>query len=275
MSLSLTSKYADNEVHNLLKSVSWYHSVELLPGVIAPGVLPKGGRYNVENMVSFVESASGGLSGKRILEIGTWDGPLAYKLRSLGHHVTATDIQNPKNTGFAVTGQITGIDVPYVRCSVYELPLHFKDEFDVVLFLGVFYHLKYPVLAFERIAKILKPGGRIIVAGSGVSHHFETLAGEKLSLDLCEDFRNTLDRLDAAGVPICLSYPGNFLKGDNWFLPNKKALEGWMIAAGFSVGNVSGFPNDWGVLALSGWGDKLSDESIEVDRFCETACWER
>jgi hypothetical protein len=48
-----------------------------------------------------------------------------------------------------------------------------------------------------------------------------------------------------------------------------------MIAAVFSVGNVSGFPNDWGVLALSGWGDKLSDESIEVDRFCETACWER
>lgn len=157
MSLAEKSALSSSQVNELVNSVSWYHSVDLLPGVIAPGSLPKGGRYNVEPYVKFAEEFSNGLANKRILEIGAWDGPLAYKLKSMGHNVTATDIQDPELTGFAVTGKITGISVPYVKCSVYELPQCFKELFDIVLFFGVFYHLKYPILAFERIASVLKP----------------------------------------------------------------------------------------------------------------------
>ena len=263
LALSQSSKYSPDEVRTLIGSIgSWYHSVELLPGVIAPGSLPRNGRYDVEGMVRFIENGAGSLSGKRILEIGTWDGPVAYKLKSLGYDVIATDIQDNTKTGFAVTGQITGLDVPYVRCSVYELPLHFKAAFDVVLFCGVFYHLKYPVLAFERIAQVLKTGGRVIVAGSGLSHCFETLAGDKIPSELSDEYRKTLDRMDASGVPLCLSYPGNFLKGDNWFLPNRSALAGWMTAAGFRVGDVSGTPNGSGVMGLSGWAEKVSDQPV-------------
>lgn len=263
MSLVKSSKLSKKEIDELIKSVQWYHSVELLPGVIAPGSLPRGGRYDVESTVNYVEENSCGLAGKRILEIGTWDGPLAYKLKSQGYDVVATDIQNPEKTGFAVTGKITGLDVPYVRCSVYELPQYFGCEFDVVLFLGVFYHLKYPILAFERIAQILKPGGRVIVMGSGVSHHFETLDGTNLPSQQCEEFRGILDRMDATGVPMCLSYPGTYLKGDNWFLPNRTALAGWMIASGFKVGAVTGIPNNWGVLSLSGWAERLDTKPVQ------------
>jgi tRNA (mo5U34)-methyltransferase len=262
MPLCQSSKLSAKEVSDHINSVSWYHSVEILPGIIAPGSLPKGGRYDVEAQVHFVEDSAGGLSGKRILEIGTWDGPLAYKLKSLGHDVIATDIQNPEKTGFAATGTITGLDVPYVRCSVYELPQHFEQEFDVVLFMGVFYHLKYPILAFERIAKVLKPGGRVVVAGSGMSHHFESLAGEGLSSQQSEEFQEILDQMDEAGVPLCLSYPGNFLDGNNWFLPNKKALEGWMRAAGLEGGYVAGTPSEVGVLSLIGWAEKMREKSV-------------
>ena len=260
MSLVKSSKFNPQDVNALIHSVTWYHSVELLPGVITPG---RGGRYNVEGQVAFIHNNSGGLLGKRILEIGAWDGPIAYKLKSIGYDVVASDIQNPEKTGFTVTGKITGIDVPYVRCSVYELPQYFKQEFDVVLFFGVFYHLKYPILAFERIAQVLKPGGRVLFMGSGVSHHFEALDGDKLSEEQCEDFRHILDKMDAAGVPICLSYPGSFLNGDNWFLPNRNALSGWMIAAGFKVGEVIGVPNSFGLLALSGWAERLDMNTVK------------
>lgn len=258
MSLVKTSNLSREIVNSLIESVSWYHSVELLPGVIAPGSLPKGGRYNVEGVVNFVNNYSGGLDGKRVLEIGTWDGPLAYKLKSLGYDVVATDIQDSEKTGFAVTGKITGLEVPYVRCSVYELPNHFQDPFDIVLFFGVFYHLKYPILAFERIAQILKPGGRLLVMGSGVSHYFETLEGAQLSAGQCEEFRRTLELMDEAGVPLCLSHPGNFLKSHNWFLPNRHALEGWIKAAGFRVGAIHGIPQGLGTLSLSGWAERLA-----------------
>lgn len=256
MSLVQSSSLSGDEIRDLINSVSWYHSVEILPGVVAPGSLPRGGRYDIESSVRFVQENSGGLAGKRILEIGTWDGPMAYKLKSLGYDVVATDIQDPKHTGFDVTGKITGLNVRYVRCSVYELAKHFDQEFDVVLFLGVFYHLKYPVLAFERIAQVLKPGGRILVMGSGMSHRFETLEGKKISAKLCEEFRRTLDRMDEARVPLCLSYPGSFVKGDNWFMPNRTALHGWMTAAGFTVGNVHGQASEYGTLALNGWAER-------------------
>lgn len=262
MSLVQSSSLSIDEIQSLIRSVSWYHSVEILPGVIAPGALPRGGRYDIESSVRFVQEHSGGLTGKRILEIGTWDGPMAYKLKSLGCDVIATDIQDPTHTGFEITGKITGLDVAYVRCSVYELPKHFEREFDVVLFLGVFYHLKYPILAFERIAQVLKPGGRLLVMGSGVSHRFETLEGEEISLKECEEFRHTLDRMDAAGVPLCLSYPGSFVKGDNWFMPNRTALKGWMVAAGFKVGHVHGQASDYGTLALSGWAERITNVPV-------------
>lgn len=263
MSLVKSSPLHSQMVHTLIHSVSWYHSVELLPGVIAPGILPKNGRYDIESSVKFVENNSGGLAGKRILEIGTWDGPMAYKLKSLGYDVTATDIQNPEKTGFVVTGKITGLEVPYLRCSVYELPQHFKEEFDIVLFFGVFYHLKYPILAFERIAQILKPGGRVLVMGSGVSHYFETLEGVPIPVEQCEEFRRTLDQMDTAGIPLCLSYPGNFVKGNNWFLPNRKALEGWMTAAGFQVGSIWGSATNTGTLALARWANRSAHLAIE------------
>lgn len=262
MSLVQSSSLSKDEIQSLIRTVSWYHSVELLPGIVAPGSLPRGGRYDIESSLRFVQENSGGLAGKRILEIGTWDGPMAYKLKSLGCDVVATDIQDPTHTGFEITGKITGLNVPYVRCSVYELPKHFEQEFDVVLFLGVFYHLKYPILAFERIAQVLKPGGRVLVMGSGVSHRFETLEGKEISAIECEEFRRTLDRMDAAGVPLCLAYPGTFVKGDNWFMPNRTALKGWMTAAGFKVGHVYGNASDYGTLALSGWAERILSEPV-------------
>ncbi|BBU71157.1 hypothetical protein ICHIJ1_10760 [Fluviibacter phosphoraccumulans] len=234
----------------------------MLPGIVAPGSLPKNGRYDVESLLQFVENNTNDLSAKKILEVGTWDGPLAFKLKSKGYDVVASDIQNPDKTGFNVTSQITGLDVPYVRCSVYDLQRHFDAEFDVVIFFGVFYHLKYPILAFERIAKILKPGGRILFMGSGVSHHFESLEGLPLASEQANLFRQTLDAMDAAGVPLCLSYPGNYLNGDNWFMPNRNALAGWIKSSGFTVGAIQGTPNDWGVLSLRGWAEKTSDRTI-------------
>lgn len=99
--------------------------------------------------------------------------------------------------------------------------------------------------------------------GSGVSHYFENLAGDSLTAEECKEFEMALNKMDAAGVPLCLSYPGNFLKGDNWFMPNRKALEGWLIAAGFKVGSVSGLPNTWGVLNLSGWAERLDIQSVK------------
>ena len=72
----------------------------------------------------------------------TWDVPLAYELKRRGCDIVALDVHDPNKTGFNVLRKISGFDIPYVRCSVYELSRFFKaSDFDIVLYFGVFYHM--------------------------------------------------------------------------------------------------------------------------------------
>lgn len=218
------------EARRLVGTVPWFHRVEPIEGLITPGWVG-GDSYDA---AGYVDSFGlGDVKGLKILEIGTWDGPLAYELALRGAQVTASDIQDPSKTGFNVLGKIGGLSVPYQRASVYDLGGLFPEQFDVVLFLGVFYHLKYPVLAFESIAKSLKQGGKLIAEGGGMPVTFDNVQGKPVEVG--PELVAALDALDALGVPVRLTYPGTYIGGDNWHLPNRSALHGWMEGAGFEV----------------------------------------
>jgi tRNA (mo5U34)-methyltransferase len=251
-----------DEAARLVSSVKWFHRVEPIEGMIAPGYVPPQGSYDAAGYADSLQL--GDIRGKRILEIGTWDGPMAYELAKRGADVVASDIQDPKHTGFNVLGKIGGFKVPYVRTSVYDLHKHFKPAtFDIVLFLGVFYHLKHPLMAFEKIASVLKLGGQIRCEGAGIGPYFENLSSEPVLLPA--HVFETLNAMDEAGVPLALSYPGTFRKGENWFLPNKTALKGWMQAAGFDVDGVWMMLTDEarGVVRLGGRATKVGRPTEE------------
>ncbi len=263
MAIAQTSDLNPDEVNKLINSVKWYHSVEILPDVVAPGVLPSGSRYDAQPYIQMVEDSFEGNKNIRILEIATWDGPVAYELKSLGYDVQACDIQNPDKTGFNTVGKITGLTVPYERCSVYELDkIYPKDHFDLVMFMGVFYHLKHPLLAFEKVRSVLKKDGKLLTSGSGLNGHFETNAGVAIDSEKAKKINELLEVCDEADVPVCFSFPGNFIRGDNWFMPSKAALISWLVGTGFTV--------DWalqhkvvgGPLYLTARATKQSDESV-------------
>jgi tRNA (mo5U34)-methyltransferase len=58
--------------------------------------------------------------------------------------------------------------VEYVQGSVYELTALLENRYDIVLFFGVWYHLKNPVRAFEEIAAILKESGMLYAEGEAL-----------------------------------------------------------------------------------------------------------
>jgi tRNA (mo5U34)-methyltransferase len=219
------------ETQALVDSVCWFHRIEVVPGVITPGRVPSDGVYGAG---AYIDSLNlGDLQDKRVLELGTWDGPLAFELAQRGVDVVASDIQYADKTGFNVLKKISGIEIPYIQCSAYELGRHFQDEFDVILFFGVFYHLKHPFLAFSHCAKALKMGGILLTEGEGMGHHLEDVNGHPVSLP--DSVIPMLDQLDELGVPMALSYPGTYMRGENWVLPNRSCLKGWMINAGLEA----------------------------------------
>src|SRR6185312_6434904 len=89
------------------------------------------------------------LKGARVLDIGTWDGWFAFEMERRGAEVVAIDCwDNPK---FHEIHQVLGSRAEHRVMDVYDLTPATVGRFDIVLFMGVLYHLKHPLRALERV----------------------------------------------------------------------------------------------------------------------------
>jgi tRNA (mo5U34)-methyltransferase len=212
-----------DEAMRRIASVGWYHRFEILPGVMTPGKVSLGR----ETLTHF--GIPQDLKGKKVLDVGAWDGPLAFEAEARGATVTALDIQDPDKTGFNTAKAVLDSRVRYIQGSVYDATSLLSDRFDYIFIFGVFYHLKYPILAFERLASLLADDGQLVYEGECLRNYWEDETGKPFD---SVDFR----ALVQSNVPVCLFYSRTY-KGDdtNWFIPNPACLRGWMEAAGLRV----------------------------------------
>lgn len=246
---------SDTDARTLLHTVPWYHRFELRPGLMTPGTSD----CHPSAVCDFL-GVPQDLAGCRALDIGSWDGPLAFELERRGAEVVALDIQDPTRVGFAVARRILCSRVVHVRATVYDLPRLDVGTFDHIVFKGVYYHLKYPLLAFEAIARCLKFGGRVYFEGEAPLNHVEDLDGRRVTVDLSE--------LDELNVPVCLSYPNRFKGGSNWFIPNRACVESWLRASGMTLVSHKYWESDaqpFGGQRLIGVAKKTSEHSEETE----------
>jgi len=229
---------------SVINKTNWYQRFEVLPNIITNGFSASKAILDPAKTVEMISLTCDMdiLSNKnlRILELATWDGPIAYYLKNHGLDVYASDIQNPDLTGFNALAKISGLKIPYTQVDIYNLHKSFPSGyFDLIIYMGVFYHLKSPILGFDNIAYILKENGKVYVTGTGIGKRIENLHGKLIPTDISDKAYNLLNELDELGVPITLDYPGTFFNASNWMFPNKSALKSWMIAAGFEVSNLT------------------------------------
>ena len=194
------------EIQSLVDSVKWYHTYDLC-WITTPGRLRAD--FALMDMAGIPQS----LEGLRVLEIGSWDGPYTWELER--RHPTllhALDIQDPSRTGFNVAKKIMGSSVEYHHQSVYDM--RFKEDFDLVVFMGVYYHLRHPLIAFQRIWEALTPGGKVHIEGAIM--------------------RNTIDGQLMDAPPRC--HFGQVGPDKSmWFTPNIACLKEWLRCTGFEV----------------------------------------
>lgn len=205
----------------LIDSVDpWYHRIEVLPGLVTPGV-------NKSQMVLEALDLPQDLSGKRVLDIGTRDGFFAFECERRGAEVTAIDYMPSQETGFPVAKELLGSDVEFVQENVYDLSEAKYGEFDLVLFLGVLYHLRDPMLALDRIWEVCR--GRLIVETQTIDDALLTPKG---------DFARLADiDGDLESIPLMQFYPGDALNGDPTCIwaPNESCLRAMLEEVGFAV----------------------------------------
>lgn len=102
-------------------------------------------------------------SGLRALDIGCKDGFYAFELERRGARVVGLDYAEPTVTGFSIAAEVLGSGVEHVVANVYDLSPERHGLFDLVLFLGVLYHLRNPMLALDRIRRVARPGALVFV----------------------------------------------------------------------------------------------------------------
>jgi len=161
---------------------------------------------------------------------------MAFELERRGAKTMALDIQDPTRVGFDVARKIVGSQVTHYEGSVYQLPFGDAKDLDIVVFKGVFYHLKYPLLAFEQISRSMKIGGHLYFEGEGLLNYAENTKGESVTLD----FESLLN----SDAPICLITPNRFKNGSNWFIPTPACLRVLMQVSGFDVVEIKYYKGD-------------------------------
>ena len=138
---------------------AWYHRIELAPGVTTPGCDDSPGKCAILDRLGFPADCT----GLRVLDVGTADGFFAFEAERRGADVTALDIRPPDQNGFAIAARALGSRVVYQQRCVYDVRPERDGRFDVVLFLGVLYHLRHPLLALDRMRQVVTDGGRMLI----------------------------------------------------------------------------------------------------------------
>lgn len=208
----------DRALRDEVAAIKWFHTIELARGLTTPGSDATAARLDILRMPA-------DLAGKTVLDVGAWDGFFSFEAERRGaERVVAADsfAWNGDNwstkDGFELARRVLGSRVEDVDVDVMDLSPERLGRYDLVLFLGVLYHLRHPLLALERLAGVTED--RLIL---------------ETHIDLTWTRR-----------PAMAFYPGTEVGWDptNWWGPNPEAVIAMLHSVGFAHAEIV-TPDSW------------------------------
>jgi tRNA (mo5U34)-methyltransferase len=153
----------EEELRKAVAEIEWWHTIDLGHGIVTPG------KDNSPEKLRFLRMPER-LDDRSVLDIGAWDGFFSFEAERRGAaRVLATDSFAWEGTnvgskeGFELARRALSSKVEDRHIDPTELSPEAIGTFDVVLFLGVLYHLRDPLGVLERVASVTAPGGLCIV----------------------------------------------------------------------------------------------------------------
>ena len=220
------------EVRSLVDAVPHWHHIMTFPhGIVSPG------SYDPRELFSFLQLPED-LQGKRVLDVGTRDGFFAFECERRGAEVLAVDYAAMDLVGFGAAKRIYGSKVEYRQANIYDLSPEQVGTFDVVLFLGVLYHLRHPLLALDRLRSLC----RELLILESLTCDALVFTGFETGRPLSELAPGLLD------VPVAQFLPVDRFHSDptNKWVPNMACLRALLEDAQFAPGP----SRAWGNRAL-------------------------
>jgi tRNA (mo5U34)-methyltransferase len=204
----------------------WFHNLDLGGVKTAPDHFL--GDYPAIKWDRFSAAIPDDLHGKSVLDIGCNAGFYSIEMKRRGaERVVAIDTDEKYLAQARFAAEVNGTDIEFRNLSVYRVgELH--EQFDLVLFMGVLYHLRHPLLALELLHEHVVAD--LLVAQS-------LLRGSKESLTVPPDFPFWEEEVfDDEKFPRMYFVEKRFANDPtNWWIPNRACFQAMLRSAGFEI----------------------------------------
>lgn len=204
----------------------WFHNLDLKGVRTAPDHFL--GDYPAIKWRRFAHAIPQDLSGRTVLDIGCNGGFYAIEMKRRGaDRVVAVDFDDTYLAQARFAAEVSGADIEFRKLSVYDVAL-LKERFDIVLFMGVLYHLRHPLLALDLIWEHV--AGDLLVFQS-------MLRGPADVLPLQDDYPfSAVEHFERPGYPRMVFVENKYSNDEtNWWIPNRAGAEAMLRSAGFTV----------------------------------------
>jgi tRNA (mo5U34)-methyltransferase len=204
----------------------WFHNLDLGGVKTAPDHFL--GDYPATKWQRFANAIPADLRGKSVLDVGCNAGFYSIQMKQRGaERVVAIDTDEKYLAQARFAARVSGADIEFRNLSVYRVSeLH--ERFDLVLFMGVLYHLRHPLLALELLHEHVV--GDLLVVQS-------MLRGSQESMDIPPDFHFwENDVFEDEKFPR-MYFVENRFENDptNWWIQNRAFFEAMLRSAGFHI----------------------------------------
>jgi tRNA (mo5U34)-methyltransferase len=168
------------------------------------------------------------LGGKTVLDIGCNGGFYSIEMKRRGAgRVVGIDFDPRYLAQARLAAQVTGYNIEFHEMSVYDVA-RLGEQFDVVLFMGVLYHLRHPLLALDLIREH-------VVKDLLVFQSLQCGSDEVYPVAADYDFSETA-HFDEPGYPKMHLVEHEYARDwTNWWIPNAACSAAMLRVAGFEI----------------------------------------
>jgi tRNA (mo5U34)-methyltransferase len=205
----------------------WFHNVDLQGVATAPhhflGDFP---RIKWKHIATAIPQD---LSGATVLDIGCNGGFYCIEMKRRGAaRVVGVDVDDRYLNQARFAAETLGLDIEFAKLSVYDID-QLPGQYDYVFFLGVFYHLRYPLFALDKIVKKVAPAGKLV---------FQTmLRGSECARRWEENYHFwNKEIFEQRDFPRMFFIENSYADDPtNWWIPNCAAAEAILRSSGLEI----------------------------------------
>jgi tRNA (mo5U34)-methyltransferase len=204
----------------------WYHNLDLCGVMTNPAM----GDYPESRWRVMEPLIPQDLSGKTVLDLACNSGFFSFKMKQRGaKHVLGID--HPTRIEQAkFVAEVLGVPEVELRAqNVYNFVLTNTTQFDYVLFLGLFYHLRHPLLVLDRVAELTRE--KLLFE----TQIFPPPLGTEPFVPQDDYPLSQADIFERPEFPR-MAFVEKSVNADstNWWFPNEACVFGMLRSAGFS-----------------------------------------